>query len=258
MRLDKYLAEHGFSSRAKAVHALERGLVTVNGRAAKASAEIKDGDIVEVKEEPVSFVSEGGFKLYKALVEFSEDITGKVFADLGASTGGFTDCLLRFGAARVYAADVGESQLDESLRADARVVVMDRVNARYLDSVSFPEKIDGVTADLSFISLKLILPAIEKILAEGGCAFVLVKPQFECEGKGQSKRGIVTDARIRSRVLQGICEFAAGLGLQPANVTTAPRRERKNIEYVLLLKKEKTAFVPISDLLKRASQCERE
>ena len=257
MRLDKYLAEHGFSSRSKAVHALKRGLVTVNGKAAKASAEIREGDVVAVREESVSFVSEGGFKLYKALTEFSQNISGKVFADLGASTGGFTDCLLRFGASRVYAVDVGESQLHGSLRADARVTVMDRVNARYLGKDAFPEKIDGVTADLSFISLRHILPSVAEILSEGGLAFVLVKPQFECEGKGQSKRGIVTDARVRSRILQEICELSASLGLYPSDVTTAPRRDKKNIEYVLLLKKEKDASVPIGELLKRASECER-
>lgn len=257
MRLDKYLAEHGFTSRAKATHALERGLVTLNGRTAKASAEVKDGDIVEIKKEPVAFVSEGGFKLYKALTEFSEKIIGDVFVDLGASTGGFTDCLLQFGAARVYAVDVGESQLDRTLRADSRVSVMDRVNARYLTDKSFPEKIDGVTADLSFISLKLILPAIVQILKQEGRAFVLVKPQFECEGRGQSKRGIVTDARVRIGILKETCEFASSLGLQPSDVTTAPRRERKNIEYVLLLKKAERGFVPIDELLARASEREK-
>ena len=168
MRLDKYLAENGFSSRTKAARAIEKGLVTLNGRTAKASDEVAEGDRVEVRAEEVGFASEGGQKLYKALRAFGASVGGQVFADLGASTGGFTDCLLQNGAARVYAVDVGESQLAPHLARDTRVVVMDRTNARYLGSEQFPEPIDGVTVDVSFISLTLILPAVARILREGG------------------------------------------------------------------------------------------
>lgn len=237
VRLDKYLAGKGFSSRTRAARAVERGLVLVNGKRAKVSLEISATDVVEILPEEVSFVSEGGFKLYKALLDFSEKVEGLVFADLGASTGGFTDCLLQAGAAHVYAVDVGESQLDESLVSDSRVSVMDRVNARYLTAADFPQRIDGVTADLSFISLTYIFPVIADILPEGGKAFVLVKPQFECGGKGQDKHGIVKDKRIHEEVIARLCAAAEELRLAPVKLTNAPLRERKNTEYVLCLQK---------------------
>ena len=221
MRLDKYLAGKGFSSRTRAARAVERGLVLVNGKRAKVSLEISATDVVEILPEEVSFVSEGGFKLYKALLDFSEKVEGLVFADL----------------AHVYAVDVGESQLDESLVSDSRVSVMDRVNARYLTAADFPQRIDGVTADLSFISLTYIFPVIADILPEGGKAFVLVKPQFECGGKGQDKHGIVKDKRIHEEVIARLCAAAEELRLAPVKLTNAPLRERKNTEYVLCLKK---------------------
>ena len=181
-----------------------------------------------------SFVSEGGFKLQKALDEFGVDVSGKVFADLGASTGGFTDCLLQAGAARVYAVDVGESQLDASLAADGRVVVMDRCNARDLTASDFPEPIAGVTVDVSFISLTLVLPAVAAILAEDGVLFALIKPQFEVGRQGLGKHGIVRDARLRENAVRSVCSFAEGIGLHLAALTCAPVRPQKNVEYVAL------------------------
>lgn len=237
MRLDKYLTGRGFSSRTRAARAVEKGLVLVNGKRAKASFEVSETDKVDILPEEISFVSEGGFKLYKALLDFSENIGELVFVDLGASTGGFTDCLLRAGAAHVYAVDVGESQLDASLATDTRVTVMDRVNARYLSARDFPQKIDGITADLSFISLTYIFPVIADILPEGGKAFVLVKPQFECGGRGQDKHGIVKDKKIHEEVILRLCAAAEQLRLAPVKLTNAPLRERKNTEYVLCLQK---------------------
>lgn len=237
MRLDKYLAGHGFSSRTKAARALERGRVLVNGKAGKASQEVTEADQIEILQEQVSFVSEGGFKLYKALEDFSEEVKGCVCIDLGASTGGFTDCLLKSGVKCVYAVDVGESQLDVALAADPRVRVMDRRNARYLTKEDFPEQADVVTADLSFISLEYILPVIAGLLEEGGRAFVLIKPQFECCGKGQDKHGIVKDKKLHESIVNKICASAKALALAPQKLTNAPLRERKNTEYVLLLKK---------------------
>lgn len=237
-RLDVYLAAHGFSSRTKAARALAEGRVFLNGKEGKAADEVKEGDAVEVLPKERAFVSEGGKKLDKALRDFSADVRGQVFCDLGASTGGFTDCLLQAGAARVYAVDVGKSQLAPSLAADARVRVMDGVNARYLRAEDFPEPVDGVTADLSFISLRLVLPAVAAILRRGGSAFVLIKPQFECGGRGLDKHGIYKDAAGRRAIAEELCRFACGLGLRPRALTAAPVLPRKNIEYVLWLTKE--------------------
>lgn len=237
MRLDKYLAGHGFESRTKAARALEKGRVLVNGKAGRAAQEVSEADRIEILEEPITFVSEGGFKLYKALQDFSESVQGLTCIDLGASTGGFTDCLLKNGAGRVYAVDVGGSQLNASLSKDPRVCVMDRRNARYLSKEDFPEQADAVTADLSFISLEYILPVIADLLEKDGKAYVLIKPQFECGGKGQDKHGIVKDKKLHETIVVRVCETAEKLGLAPQKLTNAPLRERKNTEYVLLLKK---------------------
>ncbi len=237
MRLDKYLVNNGFSSRTKAARALEEGRVFVNGKRGKASQEVSESDVIDIEQAAVSFVSEGGFKLKKALDDFSESVAGSVCIDIGASTGGFTDCLLQYGAACVCCVDVGESQLDASLSKDKRVRVMDRVNARYLTAEDFPESADVVTADVSFISLKLVLPAVAAVLKEDGRAFVLVKPQFECGGAGQDKHGIVKDAKIREKAVSDVCAAASALGLAPQKLTSAPVHPKKNIEYVLLLKK---------------------
>ena len=255
MRLDKYLAEHGFSSRTKAARALAKGLVTRNGKVAKASDEVAEGDVVEVRAEgQAAFVSEGGQKLHKALECFGADVAGQVFADLGASTGGFTDCLLQRGAARVYAVDVGESQLEARLAGDARVVVMDRTNARYLDAGAFPEPIDGVTADVSFISLTLILPAVARILRSGGHAFALIKPQFECSGRGLDKHGILKDAAKRREIVESVARFACSVGLCPLDLTNAPVYARKNIEYSLYLQKREYALADCAALARKADE----
>lgn len=237
MRIDKYLAEV-FGSRTKAARAIREGRVKINGKQAAASDEVRDGDLVETENKEVSFVSEGGFKLYKALCDFNESAEGLVFADIGASTGGFTDCLLQRGALRVYAVDVGESQLAESLKTDARVTVKDGVNARYLRGEDFPEQLDGVTADVSFISLKLILPSVARILGKKGKAFVLIKPQFECGAKALDKHGIVKRAEDREQALLSVCEYAKDCGLFLFGLTNAPLKPRKNVEFVALLKKD--------------------
>ena len=234
MRLDKYLAEHGFESRTKAARAIAEGRVFINGKVAKASDEVDSSDAVIIRDTTVPFVSEGGAKLQKALDEFAVDVRGKVFADIGASTGGFTDCLLRAGAARVYAVDVGKSQLHPSLAADRRVIAMDGKNARYLCRADFPETIDGAVVDVSFISLKLVLPAVASVLGEGGVLFALIKPQFECGGRGLDKHGILKDENRREEVVREVCAFAVAQGLYLQGLTEAPRRVRKNVEYVAL------------------------
>lgn len=235
MRADKFFSER-FGSRTKAQQALKKGLVLRGGVPLGADDEVREGDSFEFLSEEVNFVSNGGNKLERALTAFSVDVCGMVFSDLGASTGGFCDCLLQHGAKKVYCVDVGSSQLDRTLASDPRVCVMDRTNARFLTKESFPEPIDGVTADLSFISLRLILPAVFGYLKEGGIALVLFKPQFECEGKGLGKSGILP-VRYHERLLGEMYDFASSLGFSVADVVNAPIRPKKNVEYVLFLKK---------------------
>ena len=178
MRLDKYLSERFFSSRTKAARAVSEGRVTVNGKIGKPSDEVKEGDDIRVAEDH-PYVSLGGKKLERALTMFGENVAGAVCADFGASTGGFTDCLLRAGAKRVFAIDVGESQLAAGLAADARVTVLDNTNVRYLRPEDLPERPDVVTIDVSFISLTYVLPAAASLLAGSGKIFSLIKPPFE-------------------------------------------------------------------------------
>lgn len=235
MRADKFLSEK-FSSRTKAAEAIERGLVLVNGKQIKPSDDVLEGDEVEFLTPEESFVSNGGYKLSKALKDFSFSVQGKVFADLGASTGGFTDCLLQNGAKKVYAVDVGESQLDKTLSSRSEVVVMDNVNARYLEADSFDEGLDGCVIDVSFISLRYVLPSAAKLLPAGGVIFALVKPQFECGKKGVGKSGIVKKEE-HPKILSSIYDLADSLSLNVLNVVNAPLREKKNIEYVALFEK---------------------
>ncbi len=237
MRLDKFLSER-YASRTKAAEAIEQGYVLVNGKKAKPSDEIDGTEEIVVSKRKEEFVSNGGYKLAKALRDFSASVQGKVFADIGASTGGFTDCLLQNGARRVYALDVGESLLSPALSGDPRIVVMDRVNARYLESSDFPEPIDGVTADVSFISLRLVLPVIASVLKDGGEAYALIKPQFECNGKKDiGKSGIVRDRSVHKKIIASIYDASLECGLAPVAITNAPLKERKNIEYVIRLQK---------------------
>lgn len=237
MRADKFFAER-FGSRTKAAEAIERGWVLVSGKAIKPKDEIRDGDEIIFVRTEESFVSNGGYKLSRGIKTFDFDCKDKVFVDIGASTGGFTDCLLQNGAALVYAVDVGESQLDERLKKDSRVVVMDDTNARYLKKTDFPEQIDCAVTDVSFISLRLIFPAIGVILKEDGEALVLIKPQFECEKKHIGKSGIVHPS-AHAEIVKKVLGFAEESGLYPCAIVNAPVRKGKNIEYILRLKKQK-------------------
>jgi 23S rRNA (cytidine1920-2'-O)/16S rRNA (cytidine1409-2'-O)-methyltransferase len=175
MRADKYFAGK-FGSRTKAAEELTAGRILKNGKVLLPKDEVSDGDEFTFLPAAERFVSGGGYKLSAALKAFSFDCAGKTFADIGASTGGFTDCLLQNGAKQVFAIDVGESLLDESLKNDVRVIEMENVNARYLQASDFPCGLDGIVADVSFISLKHIFPVISAILQEGKDAFTLIKP----------------------------------------------------------------------------------
>jgi len=237
MRADKYFAER-FGSRTKAAEAIEKGLVLINGKEIKAKTEIKDTDEITFVQAEETFVSNGGYKLNRAFKTFPFDCKGKIFADIGASTGGFTDCLLQYGAKKVYAIDVGESLLHESLLGDERIVPMENVNARYLEKEDFDCEIDGVVTDVSFISLRLIFPAIKRILKENGDAFVLVKPQFECEKKHIGKSGIVTTS-AHAEIAKKVLKYLAESELYPCGIVNAPIRKGKNVEYIMHIRSTK-------------------
>ena len=235
MRADKYFAEK-FGSRTKAAEAIEKGQILVNGKPIKAKTEISEADVITFVEAEELFVSNGGYKLSRAISAFSVDCRDKIFVDIGASTGGFTDCLLQNGARKVYTVDVGESLLHESLLKNEKIVQMENTNARYLKREDFPDEIDGVVTDVSFISLRLIFPVIQEILAPNGEAFVLVKPQFECEKKHIGKSGIVSPS-AHGDIFKKVLRYLSESGLYAHGVVNAPIRKGKNIEYILRISK---------------------
>ncbi len=239
MRIDLLLYEKGlFPSRNKAKESVLRGEVLYKGKPCKPADEFDDISQITLVKSENTFVSNGGYKLNKALIDFNLKVDGLTFVDLGASNGGFTDVLLKNNAKKVYAVDVGESQLDVSLKRDKRVVVFDNTNARYLNEDIFGELVDGVVCDVSFISLTLILENVNKILKDDGFAVLLIKPQFECGKKFLSKNGIVTDVSARLKCVNNVIDFAKNIGLIATNLTTAPIREKKNVEYLVLLSKD--------------------
>ena len=249
MRADKFFAEK-FGSRSKAKEKLLRGLIYANGKQLSPDSELTGGESFQFFEEN-SFVSRGGDKLERGLSVFGESVEGGVYADFGASTGGFSDCLLRRGAKKVYCIDVGENQLDESLKSDERVVVLDRTNVRYLTGAEFQEPLDGIVSDLSFISLRLVLPVVARLLPENKKAFMLFKPQFEC-GKGKIGKSGILPVRCHAQLLDEFYDFALSLGLPIHNVVNAPLREGKNVEYILCLSKEKPVLRK-DEILSRAA-----
>lgn len=244
VRLDQALVERGFCpSREKAKRAILAGRVTINGqRAHKASDAVKVADHLALAV-PEKYVSRGGHKLEHALDHFGIDVTGQTAIDLGASTGGFTDCLLQRGAARVCAVDVGHGQLAWKLRQDPRVVVMEKTNARGLTPARFPQPFEPaalVVIDCSFISLRKILPSSVALLAPAGKIVALIKPQFEA-GKIEADRGagVITDPAIHARVVSELEQFAGGLPfLKWRGVTESPLLgPAGNKEFLVLLEK---------------------
>ncbi len=235
MRIDVYLAQK-FGSRTKAATAVNKGLVLVNGKKVTRSYEVKDGDAIEIIEAEENFVSAGGFKLAKALKDFDFCVKDKIFADIGASTGGFTDCLLQNSAKKVYCIDVGQSQLDEKLKGK-NVVIIDGFNARNLNGDLFEEALDGAVIDVSFISLTYVLGAVANTLENGKNVLALIKPQFECESRSVGKNGIVRDDKIKAKIIEKIYNFALSVDLAPKKLTAAPIVKGKNIEFVILLEK---------------------
>lgn len=235
-RLDVAVAQLGLAeSRQKAQALIMAGEVYVNGqKQLKAGASLGEDDKVEVRtKHPLRYVSRGGLKLEKAMSLWPIDLEGRVCADIGASTGGFTDCMLQNGARLVYAVDVGYNQLDWKLRTHPQVVCMERTNARYLTREQIPEPLDFFSVDVSFISLSLILPALRPLIREGGQAVCLVKPQFEAGKDKVGKKGVVRDPAVHLEVLERFLEHAACAGFVVKDITFSPiKGPEGNIEYL--------------------------
>lgn len=220
-RADELLVSLGLAeSRSKARAMILAGDVRIGDRVINRPAEMLTLDTTFTLAQPPRYVSRGGFKLEHALSTFNIDVAETVAADIGASTGGFTDCLLQHGATRVYAIDVGYGQLDYRLRQDPRVVVMERENARYLEGL--PEPVAVVAIDVSFISLDLILGVAARLLEQGGVVIALIKPQFEAGKGGVDRRGVVRDEAVREEVVRNVVRSATGHGLGLIGLTRSP------------------------------------
>ncbi len=240
-RLDILLLEKGlFPSREKAKSSIMAGLIRVDGqRVDKAGTEIPVSAVIEVAGPANPYVSRGGLKLEKAISYFGITFDGKTVADIGASTGGFTDCALKHGAAKVYAIDVGYGQLDWKLRQDPRVVNFERSNIRYFDTALLAETPDIVTVDVAFISLVLVLPKITEMLQTGGESVVLIKPQFEAGRDKVGKKGVVRDPEVHKEVIMKVLEKAGGFGFRLNGLTYSPiKGPEGNIEYLAYLLKD--------------------
>lgn len=244
MRLDMAVFERGLAeTREKAKALIMAGSVYLNGqKALKGGAAVKATDIIEVRGAVNPYVSRGGLKLHKAVQNFGLSLEGCVCMDIGASTGGFTDCMLSNGAVKVYAIDVGYGQLAWKLRCDERVVNMERTNFRYVTHEQIPEQVDFASVDVSFISLRKILPVMRELLRDGGRAVCLIKPQFEAGRENVGKKGVVRDRAVHESVVASITEFAVESGFNVCNVDFSPiKGPEGNIEYLMLVEKSDSA-----------------
>lgn len=243
IRLDARIFELGLTeSREKAKAFIMAGQVYVNGmKATKAGVTVSEKDIIEVRGSS-EFVSRGGHKLKKAMSVFPINLEDKICMDVGASTGGFTDCMLQNGAVKVYSVDVGYGQLAWKLRSDPRVVNLERTNIRYITEEQVPDKIDFASVDVSFISLCLVLPAIYPILSDDGECVCLIKPQFEAGREKVGKKGVVREKNVHSEVIEKIYNFAIEAGFSVAGLDYSPiKGPEGNIEYLIYLKKQEEA-----------------
>ena len=242
MRIDLYLAENGFvKSRERAKELIKSGQVVVDGVTVdKPSFDVSDGVNIEIIGEQLKYVGRGGLKLEKAISEFKIKLNSLTCIDIGASTGGFTDCMLQNGAEYVYAVDVGHDQLDEKLKNDSRVSNMERNNIRNLTADNFPKNPSFISTDVSFVSLTQILPKIKELLSNDGQAIVLIKPQFEAGKSAVGKNGIVKDKKVHIKVLENIISFCFSLELEAVNLIHSPISGGDgNIEYLVHLKNGK-------------------
>lgn len=251
IRLDVYLTENGMTqSRERAKALIMAGQVYVkNQKCDKAGLMIDENETnVEIRGEQLKYVSRGGLKLEKAMSAFPITLAGKTAMDIGASTGGFTDCMLMNGAKKVFAVDVGYGQLAWKLRQDERVVSMERTNIRYVTPEDIGEALDFASIDVSFISLRLVLPVAYALLKDGGEIAALIKPQFEA-GRGQvGKKGVVRDKNVHFEVIRTVLDFAAGIGFSVEGLTFSPvKGPEGNIEYLTYLKKSAENQAAVSD-----------
>ena len=239
-RLDILLVERGLCpSREKAKAVIMAGQVYVNGQKEdKAGTSFEESVPIEVRGETLRYVSRGGLKLEKAMAVFPIDLKESVCLDVGASTGGFTDCMLQNGAGKVYAIDVGRGQLDWSLRNDPRVVCMEKTNIRYVKPEDIGESADFCSIDVSFISLTKVLPVVHTLLKGDGQVVCLIKPQFEAGREKVGKKGVVRDPQVHLEVAQNVIAFAKTAGFEILGLTYSPvKGPEGNIEYLLYLKK---------------------
>ena len=249
-RLDVELVNKGLvESREKAKALIMAGQVYIDGQKAyKAGDKVKDGQMIEVKGGQLPFVSRGGLKLDKSIKSFNLDLKDKVCMDIGASTGGFTDCMLQNGAKKVYSVDVGYGQLAWKLRNDDRVVNMERTNIRYLDKRLIEESVSFISIDVSFISLKLVLPVAYDVLFENGELVALVKPQFEAGREEVGKKGVIRDINIHRKVISNTINTASEIGFSVIDLDFSPiKGPEGNIEFLLYLTKSDNAEVLVDE-----------
>mgnify|MGYP003290245669 CR=1 FL=1 len=250
MRLDVAVFERGYAeTREKAKAMIMAGSVYLNGqKALKGGVNIKETDVIEVRGAVNPFVSRGGLKLDKAVKSFGLDLNNCICMDIGASTGGFTDCMLTNGASKVYAIDVGYGQLAWKLRCDERVVNLERTNFRYLTKETVTEEIDFASIDVSFISLKKILPVLFEFLKTNGQTVALIKPQFEAGKDKVGKKGVVRDINTHKEVITSIVDFAYESGFSVLNLDFSPiRGPEGNIEYLVFLAKENKKILNVTN-----------
>lgn len=242
VRLDQLLVEKGiFLSRERAKAAIMSGKVFVSDkRVDKAGEKVPEDAVIEYKGEEMPYVSRGGYKLEKAMNSFPIDLTGKICMDVGASTGGFTDCMLQNGAIKVYSVDVGYGQLAWKLRIDPRVVCMERTNIRYVTNEEVTDKIDFSSIDVSFISLTKVIPAILELLSDSGEVVALIKPQFEAGREKVGKKGVVREESTHIEVINKIVDFLNSQELTIKGLDYSPiKGPEGNIEYLIYFTKEK-------------------
>ena len=242
-RIDCALVSRGMvESREKAKALIMSGIVFVNNQKCDKSGDtVKPEDNIEIRGEKLKYVSRGGLKLEKAMSSFGIDLNNMVCADIGASTGGFTDCMLQNGAKKVYAIDVGYGQLAWKLRTDKRVLNLERTNFRYVTNKQVPEELDFASVDVSFISLSLILPVLYKLLKTSGRAVCLIKPQFEAGREKVGKKGVVRDEKVHKEVIDKIIAVANQNGYSVSGLDFSPiKGPEGNIEYLCYLEKGDT------------------
>ena len=260
-RLDVLVYEKGFAeSREKAKAVIMAGQVYVdNQKADKCGASYDENVKLEVRGATLPYVSRGGLKLEKAIKEFGLDLNGKTTMDIGASTGGFTDCMLQNGAKKVYAIDVGYGQLAWKLRNDPRVVNLERTNMRKVTREQVPDEIDFFSVDVSFISLRLILPVARELMADKARAVCLIKPQFEAGREKVGKKGVVRDPAVHAEVVRGIYDFCLQNGFDVLALDFSPiKGPEGNIEYLIYLERsdapQDRAEIAPGDLVKRSHE----